>query len=170
LFDGPDLRARGVSLRWACREDAAFLRELFETARPDAAVLAAWPEGARRPFLDQQFQFQCVHYARVYPAADQLVIAHADERIGRLTLDRAPNGWCLVDIALLPAWRGRGVGTLLLQRIQSAAVRAAVPHLCLSVDVRNPARRLYARLGFIATEDEDGMANIEMAYRAAAVS
>jgi len=48
-----------------------------------------------------------------------------------------------LSIAVLPEHRGGGLGTALLER-----VFAMVPRCCLSVDDRNPALRLYARLGF----------------------
>jgi GNAT superfamily N-acetyltransferase len=52
-----------------------------------------------------------------------------------------------LSIAVLPAWRGQGIGAALLGRL----VQAAQPHyraLSLSVAVDNPAVRLYSRLGF----------------------
>ena len=52
-----------------------------------------------------------------------------------------------LSIAVLPAWRGRGIGAALLGRL----VQAAQPHyraLSLSVARDNPALRLYRRLGF----------------------
>jgi len=165
VFDDPALAARGLVLRPAREEDAPFLRALFETARPDAAILAAWPEAARKLFLDQQFHFQTIHYARAYPDADRLLVVAADSTpIGRLIVSRAPAQWCLVDIALLPAWRGRGVGTLLLQTLQAGARRAGAPCLRLTVDVQNPARRLYERLGFVT--EEEGIPAVAMRWPA----
>ena len=70
VFDDPALKARGLSFRPPADDDRPFLRELFETARPDAGILAAWPDEVRASFLDQQFHFQTVHYARAYPEAD----------------------------------------------------------------------------------------------------
>jgi ribosomal protein S18 acetylase RimI-like enzyme len=165
LLGHPGLTARTVVLRAACEEDTAFLRVLFESARPDGAFLAAWPEGARRVFLDQQFGFQSLHYARTYPNAERLVVLKDGAAVGRMILHRAPAEWCLVDIALLPAWRRQGIGTLLLQAVLAAAERAAVGSVCLSVDPRNPAQRLYERLGFIAEDEEPGMASLGMAWR-----
>lgn len=65
-------------------------------------------------------------------------------------------GWGFVDgatpevsIAMLPAYRGQGIGAALLTAlITQATGRYAA--LSLSVDPQNPAMRLYARLGFVA--------------------
>lgn len=165
MRDNPGLAARAVTLRTARDADTPFLRALFETARPDAAYLAAWPEEARRAFLDQQFGFQTLHYARAYPDAERLVVLKDGAPIGRLILQRAPAQWCLVDIALLPPWRGQGIGTLLLQALLADAAQAGAAAVQLSVDLRNPARRLYQRLGFVALDEEPGAAHVGMTWR-----
>lgn len=165
MFDASALKARGLSLRPAREADEPFLRALFETARTDAAVLAAWPETVRGPFLDQQFRFQTAHYAQVYPGADCLLVVDAGVPVGHLIVFCAPGQWCLVDIALLPAWRGRGIGTLLLKAVQAAARRAGASCLRLMVEPRNPARRLYERLGFTTVADHQ--VGLEMEWRPA---
>ena len=165
MFAAPALKKRGLSLRPAREADASFQRALFETARADAAILLAWPEAVRRPFLDQQFRFQTVHYAQVYPDADRLLVLAQGAPVGRLIVSRAPAHWCLVDLALMPAWRGRGIGTLLLKAVQAAARRAGVPSFRLMVEPRNPARRLYERLGF--AEIADHQVGVEMEWRPA---
>lgn len=48
--------------------------------------------------------------------------------------------------------RGRGVGTALLQALVADAVAEGRGALSLSVLLANPARRLYERAGFAATE------------------
>ena len=57
-----------------------------------------------------------------------------------------------LSIALLPEYRGRGVGTQLLERMidEARQQHPALAALSLSVSRDNPARRLYERLGFIA--------------------
>jgi ribosomal protein S18 acetylase RimI-like enzyme len=154
--------ARGVALRPAEAADRDFERALFATARPDAALLAGWPDDVREAFLDQQFQFQTVHYARAYPQAERLIVVSGTESIGRLILDRAGPEWTLVDIALMPAWRGRGVGSELLSAILAAAGEARAV-VVLTVDLQNRARGLYERLGFLATGES--FPNLAMAWR-----
>ena len=50
-------------------------------------------------------------------------------------------------LAVVPAWRGAGVGTALMQAILAYA-DAHYPTVSLSCDPRNPALRLYERHGF----------------------
>jgi ribosomal protein S18 acetylase RimI-like enzyme len=57
----------------------------------------------------------------------------------------------LIDIALMPAVRGQGLGGTLLADLMAYAAGAGKP-VDLSVIAHNPARRLYERLGFVTTE------------------
>jgi ribosomal protein S18 acetylase RimI-like enzyme len=148
------LVSAGVGLRAATPADAAFERALFETARPDAVLLAAWPEAMRKPFLDQQFGFQSVHYARIYPHAFRGIVEAKGEAIGRIILDCTGKDWCVVDIALMPPWRRLGLGEALLRATQVAAAQGGAA-LVLTVEATNPARRLYERIGFSVTEETE---------------
>ena len=59
----------------------------------------------------------------------------------------------LIDVNLLPAWRGRGIGTALLMSLRAQAARQGLP-LRLSVALDNPVMRLCRRFGFaILTAD-----------------
>jgi len=83
------------------------------------------------------------------------VVEHdSGARLGAVWLRRLPAtdpGYGFVDastpelgIAVASGRRGRGVGSALL-----ATALAAVGRCSLSVDARNPAMRLYERLGFV---------------------
>ena len=52
-----------------------------------------------------------------------------------------------MDIALLPVYRGHGIGTSLMQSILDEAAQAGLP-VRIHVEQYNPAMRLYKRLGF----------------------
>lgn len=58
----------------------------------------------------------------------------------------------LIDIALLPEYRNQGIGSILLRGLltEAAAVGSSVR---LQVLKGNPARELYARLGFLTTAE-----------------
>jgi ribosomal protein S18 acetylase RimI-like enzyme len=52
-----------------------------------------------------------------------------------------------LGIAVLPEYRGKGIGTILLESFLTAA-KEKYPAVCLSVSPNNPAARLYERCGF----------------------
>jgi predicted GNAT family acetyltransferase len=58
----------------------------------------------------------------------------------------------LMELALLPAWRGHGIGGALVQTLVQEATEASLP-VTLHVEPSNPARRLYLRAGFRHAEE-----------------
>ncbi|MCM3765150.1 GNAT family N-acetyltransferase [Neobacillus niacini] len=54
----------------------------------------------------------------------------------------------LLGMALLPEYRGKGIGTALLAEMLRLTKQAGHPGISLSVDPNNPALQLYKRFGF----------------------
>ncbi|MBO9738553.1 GNAT family N-acetyltransferase [Xanthomonas axonopodis pv. begoniae] len=146
----PALHARGIGLRAARDADLPWLRDLYASTREAELAAVPWPEVTKRLFLDQQFALQHAHYLAHFADADFLIVETAQAPLGRLYLQRATAPHVLVDISLLPTWRGRGLGTALVAHAQASAA-AMECALSLHVLHANPAaQRLYARLGFSA--------------------
>lgn len=72
-----------------------------------------------------------------------------------------------VSIAVLPAARRTGVGTALMVALVDTARARAIPRLSLSVEVDNPARRLYERLGFTVCSRSSGAVTMVLEIAAA---
>ena len=53
-----------------------------------------------------------------------------------------------LSMAILPPYRGQGLGTQLLEKMLEQAQQVGFPAVSLSVSAGNPAQRLYTRLGF----------------------
>lgn len=143
----------GLTVRSSGPGDRAFFRALFATTRLDAPILAQWPQRERDVFLDSQFQYQDQHYRGFYATADFLVIERRGAPAGRLILERGEDEWRIVDIGFVPAQRGQGLGTALLRDIQRQAAAAGARCVLLSVEVGNRAYKVYARLGFVETDN-----------------
>ena len=67
--------------------------------------------------------------------------------VGLFKVCREGSPWELIQIQLLPAAQGRGLGAALIRELLADAAAAGVA-VELSVLKANPAQRLYARLGF----------------------
>ena len=130
----------------------AFLCELYASTRIDELALMPWSAQQRKKFLRDQFELQHVHYQKFFPRADFLLVSHLTTPIGRIYIDRSMGDICIVDIALLPAWRGRGIGRALLDEVCEEA-RAGGRAINLQVELNNPAYRLYIRMGFVCIEN-----------------
>ena len=66
--------------------------------------------------------------------------------------DLAPNTWYLNVVAAYPEFRGRGVGSRLLERAEQAALATDRPAISLIVaDANVAARRLYEKQGYRET-------------------
>jgi ribosomal protein S18 acetylase RimI-like enzyme len=61
---------------------------------------------------------------------------------------RGPSDIRIMDIALAPGFRGRGIGTSLLRSLMDEADESA-RKVSIHVEQNNPARSLYDRLGFL---------------------
>jgi ribosomal protein S18 acetylase RimI-like enzyme len=144
-----DLAARGVALR-PCRDsDADFLRDVYVASRWDEMAPAGWPAETTRAFLRDQYRLQDLHYRKYYADAAWCVIEIGGERAGRLYVLLQGRDLRVVDIALMPAFRNRGVGGALLEAIQGqAAAVYGASKVSVHVEQSNPATRLYQRLGF----------------------
>jgi ribosomal protein S18 acetylase RimI-like enzyme len=135
-----------IALRPVSPADDAFLFELYVSTRPDIAALGLG-DAQRDVLLRGQWLAQRHGYLARYPHGEHQLVLLDGRPVGRLWVAREPAELRLVDISLLPAHRGAGVGTELLRALQQEATVAGKP-LRLSVARDNPARRLYVRLGF----------------------
>ncbi len=127
--------------------------EVYASTRQEELAVTGWSPAQVHAFLAQQFAAQHAHYQQHYAGAQFSVIMDGETPIGRLYVARWPREIRIVDIALLPQHRGRGIGTRFLKKIQTEG-RASNRAVSIHVERMNPALRLYQRLGFEETEDK----------------
>lgn len=144
-------------LRVATPADEAWQLAIYAGTRADELALTGWPAEQCERFVAMQHRAQQQHYRQHFPrAVCQLILAGDGEVAGRLWVDRRPEALHVLDIALLPAWRGRGIGTRCLQALAREA-DGRRQSLGIHVEIHNPARRLYERLGFVADGEPEGL-------------
>lgn len=151
-----------LTLRPTEPADEAFLRRLFGGAL--APEVQAMPLAAphRAALIDSMFRGQTQAYRQQFPGSDDAIVLEGDVPVGRLIVHRSADALRVVDISLVPAARGRGLGGTLLRSVLDRAQAMRLP-VDLRVRPRNPAIRLYSRLGF-APSPVDGAGQVPMRW------
>ena len=151
-----------VELRPFSSENQDFLFQLYASTRIHEIAPFGWSPPQQEAFLRVQFNAQQGWYRQAYPQADHQIIFAEDQPIGRILVAQEEDSTRLVDIALLPEYRGCGIGTQLIgQLIEQAAKAGSVVRL--SVLRTNPAIHLYQRLGFVKTSEDQMYYQMERA-------
>ncbi|MCR4402037.1 MAG: GNAT family N-acetyltransferase [Firmicutes bacterium] len=143
----PD-RARGALRAFFMRDANRFSYEFALVAeegdRVVGMLLGYESRRVRRLNLNMAFQAPFVYglrrALRVAMSSGSLLFAIPRPGPGEFYIER---------VAVLPAWRGRGIGTQLLEAAEKRAKAAGIGKCSLDVDIDNEAaRRLYERLGY----------------------
>lgn len=150
-----------VTIRPITRKDQFFLEEIIYHA-------IFVPEGAEPPTRDIVHSFGLRKYYEDFGRPGDLgfiAIDHTTEHrmaaawLRLLTAEQLGYGYVddqtpELTIATLPDYRGKGIGTRLLEHLFEAA-KAQYSAISLSVWPANPAFRLYQRLGFVVVKQNE---------------
>lgn len=142
------------SLRPAESADETFLETVYaETRRGELAVLN-WSRQQENDFFRMQFRLQNQTYKMQFPDADYLVIELNKVPVGSLIVERGGE-IRLINIALLPEFRCRGIGTFLLKQLQTEAKTANKPLTLHVLKTNDRAASLYKRSGFAIIDNDE---------------
>ena len=151
------------TLRSAVSGDAEFLFGVYASTRSEEMAITGWTTEQQQVFLRSQFAAQDRHYRAFHPAACFDIVQAQGKDAGRLYVDRSAAQLHVLDIALLPEYRGLGLGRALMRGLLVEAA-AGCGKVVLHVERHNPALHLYRRMGF--TEVADQGFHIEMQWLA----
>lgn len=140
----------GLTLRPATQTDLPFLLALREQTMTERLRDAGYQPTAEDALARVMLFFE-----------DIQLLLWQGEPAGMLKWRDEPEAWHIVQVQLLPAHQGRGLASALLGALCAQASDQGRPML-LSVLVNNPARRLYERLGFHVTGEEDDGRSLRM--------
>lgn len=134
-----DIRTKPVD----ASADETFLFGLYASTRDDLPMLE--PQ-QRDTLMRMQFSAQNIGYGAQYPGAEHDLILFEDRPVGRMIVLRSESEIVFVDLAILPEYRSRGIGTQMIQdRIAEAESSKRV--LTFHALKGNRAIGLYLRLG-----------------------
>ena len=143
-----------LTLRARRAEDEEFLLDCTIACSPLHGTLPA-------PMIAAQAALQRSAHDATHRDASHAIILRAGTAIGHVRIAWSAHGTHLIDLAILPAHQRGGAGSSVLAAwltLADASGRVAT----LDVQADNPARRLYARLGFIADPDDPWAAFVTM--------
>ena len=146
-------RGGKLTLRPVTKEDEPFLVALYGSTRAEELAQVEWAEGQKEMFVRWQFDLQRREYDVRFPDAKYELIVIDSEPAGRIWTGEDPEQIRLLDIALLPEFQKRGVGTILLGELIKEATRAGKPLRHMVFVLNNDAHRFYERLGFVIIDD-----------------
>jgi GNAT superfamily N-acetyltransferase len=155
------LLSQGFALRPETDADIPFLAALFASTRDEELAQVDWTPEQKRQFLAMQFDAQRRHYRSTIDNCAFDVLEQNGAPMGRLYLESRRTRLHVVDISLMPDWRGKGIGTAILAALIAEA-RAGGRGVGIFVEKFNPALQLYRRLSF--TEVEDSEVYLEMEW------
>jgi ribosomal protein S18 acetylase RimI-like enzyme len=146
--------------------DEVLLFSIYASTREEEmAMVPDWTAEQKTAFLTQQFQAQHQYYQQMYQNKQFGILLYNEQPAGRLYLDHRADEVRIVDIALLPDFRGLGLGEGALRGILNEAA-AAGKRVTIHVERQNRARHLYDRLGFRVI-NEDNPVYLLMEWRSA---
>ena len=132
--------------------DRHFLARVYASTREAELAAVPWTPAQKATFVAMQFEAQDASWQRQRPTTQRAIVLVGGRAAGRLYVDHAADEIRIVDIALLPEFRGSGAGTALLRSVLDEGDRRGLP-VTIHVEKGNRARALYARLGFIPVSD-----------------
>jgi predicted acetyltransferase/GNAT superfamily N-acetyltransferase len=138
------VEASVIALRSARRDDFAFCQRVtHETMRSIIERLFGWDEKG-----------QAEKFASQWRLDETRIITYAGDDVGWLQTRQVEDAIFLASLYLDAPFHGRGIGTQVMQIIISEARRHGKA-VTLDVVKINPARRLYERLGFRTTGEDE---------------
>jgi len=142
-----------LTLRRVAPDDEEFLVALYASTREEELAQVEWAEGQKDQFLRWQYGLQRSEYHTRFPDADYYIVLMDNQPAGRIWIGRDDQQIRLLDIALLPEFQKRGIGTILLRRLidEASQTNKFLRHMVFVLN--NDAHRFYERLGFAVIED-----------------
>ena len=154
-----NLEIENITLRDIQESDLSILCKIYGSTRTEELENGTdWSDEQKNIFIEHQFSAQHEYYQKNYLGAKFYIIEKENTTVGRLYIDFffEQKGVRIIDITLLPQWRGKNIGSSILKEIiQKAAL--ANRNITIHVESFNPAMELYKRLGFTKISETNGV-------------
>lgn len=137
-----------IKLRPVEEKDESFIETVYRSTREKELNITNWSEYQKNAFCSMQSRAQLAEYKTKFPGISYQVILYQKKDAGRFYTWENEHEILLIDITLLPDFRGKGIGTFLLGELIKRS-ESVGKKIALHVEPDNPALHLYRRFGFV---------------------
>lgn len=148
-----EINSLSVSRRAANENDRIFVQKLYVATRRAEFTGIGWDAAQIENFLVMQFDLQSRAYAMQFPGAAHSVIEFEKKAVGRLIVYSGAEETRLVDIAILPEFRGRGIGIFTMRELQREATAENKTLVLRVLKTNDRAVAFYEKLGFVRADE-----------------
>ena len=152
-----------VSLRPVTDADQEFLIGVYGSSRASELAQVDWDDTQKDAFIRWQYDMQKLEYEARYPSSRYELVLVDGVPAGRIWVGIDDTQIRLLDIALLPEFQNRGVGTRLLRQLMDESIRTNKPVRHMVFVLNDNAHAFYERLGFNTIEEIGGYKHMEWA-------
>lgn len=146
------MESANVTFRPMEEKDLPLSFEIYASTRREEMSITGWPTKQIEEFLLSQAAAQNKHYKENYDRAVYEIIQLDGKDIGRLYVDEGRKELRIMELALLPEYRGQGIGRKIMEDLISKSEEKGL-YSTLHVEENNPARQLFQRMGFEFVEE-----------------
>lgn len=137
-----------IELRPQLKKDDLFIEAVYGCTRETEMNLTNWTAEQKNAFVLMQSMAQQADYKVKYPGTAFQIIMFKNKNAGRFYTWENDTEIRLIDITVLPQFRGKGIATFIISNLIKKSGKQQ-KKISLHVDPVNPALNLYLRLGFI---------------------
>lgn len=136
--------------------DGAFLFKVYASTRAEEMAHVGWGPLQRDIFLTSQYQARQQDYRRRFPGAETAVVLAGGVPVGVWMINRERDALRLVDVALLPDHRSKGIGRRLAHDLMGEAARLQKPIRAHALR-QSRALQFWQKLGFKTVSGGDDL-------------
>ena len=137
-----------ITLRPVEEKDDSFIEAVYRSTREEELKFTNWSELQKNAFVTMQSMAQLAEYKTKFPDAAFQIIVYKKKDAGRFYTWENETEIRLIDITVLPQFRGKGIGSFLLGELIKRSNKEQ-KKISLHADPASPVLELYRRLGFI---------------------
>ncbi len=125
-----------------------------QATEADLVFLDAMQTSCIKPHVIKVYEWDSERFCKTFDPRLVQIILYNEVEVGMLQTSLRDYELYLGNLLILPAFQNRGIGTAVIDHVLEQAKVLGLPTR-LQVLKKNPARRLYERLGFQVVEETE---------------